>query len=137
MATKTVKYGRNLTLKIGGTQIDNLDSNGLSQSRDTRETTTKDSADNEESVGTIRRRSISFSGKASEASAAGAGFIALQNAYDSDSFVSWELSSATGGDRKWSGSATLTKLDFEAPFDGNVGFTGELKVTGVVTFGSV
>lgn len=137
MPTKTVKYGRNLTLKIGGTQIDNLQTNGLSQSRDTRETTTKDSSDNEESVGTIRRRSISFGGLASEASAAGAGFRAMQNAYDSDSFLTWEISSSTGGDSKWSGSGTLTKFDIESPFEGNVGFSGEIKVTGAVTFGTV
>lgn len=136
MATKTVKYGRLLTLRIGGTQIDNLISNGLSQSRDTRETTTKDSADDEESVGTIRRRSLSFNGLASQASSAGAGFVALQNAYSSDAFVTWKLSSGTAGENYWSGSGTITKLDFEAPHDGNFTFSGEIKVTGVVTFGT-
>lgn len=136
MATKTVKYGRPLTLRIATVQIDNLMTNSFSQSRDTRETTTKDSADNEESVGTIRRRTVSFTGLASEASAQGAGFVALQNAYDSDSFLSWKVGSGTGGDHFWSGSGTLVKLDFEAPHDGNVEFSGEIKVTGVVTFGT-
>lgn len=136
MATKTTKYGRNLVLKINGTQIDNLLSNSFSQSRDTRETTTKDSADNEESVPTIMRRNISFTGLASEASTNG-GFVTLQNAYEGGTTLSWVLDSSTGGDHKWSGSGHITKLDFDAPHDGNVGFSGEIKVTGVVTFGTV
>lgn len=136
MASKTVKYGRLLIITMNGTQIDNLVTMGLTQSRDTRETTTKDSADDEESVGTIRRRNISFSGYASEASSANAGFVALQNAYASNSFVTWKITSNTAGEHYWSGSGTLTKLDFDIPHDGNFGFSGEIKPTGVVTFGT-
>lgn len=134
MATKTVKYGRLLTLRLGGTALDNLMSNGLGQSRDTRETTTKDSADEEESLPTIKRRSISFSGLASES--ATVGYEELQGWYDNGTTLSWKLGTGTGGDRFHSGSGHITKLDFEAPHDGNVAFTGEIKVTGVVTFGT-
>ena len=123
-------------MRIATVQIDNLRTNSLSQTRDARETTTKDSADDEESVGTIRRRTIAFTGLASEASSATSGFIALQNAYASDSFVSWKIGSATTGEKFWSGSGTITALNFEMPYDGNFEFSGTIKVTGVVTFGT-
>jgi predicted secreted protein len=139
MPTKSVKYGRLLTLRfaLSGTpvQVDNLTTTAYNQSRDTRETTSKDSADNEESVGTIRRRTIPFTAFASEASTTG-GFVYLQNAFDSDTFLSWKVGSGEAGAHFWSGSATLVKLDFSAPHDGNVECSGELKVTGAVTFGT-
>jgi predicted secreted protein len=136
MPTKTTIYGRNFNLKINAVTIENIRAKGFTQARDTRETTTADSADNEESVATIMRRNVTFGGLASEGTTANAGFIALQGYYEAGDPVSWELSRTTGGTRKWSGSATLTKLDFDLPYDGNVEFTGELKVTGVVTFGT-
>jgi predicted secreted protein len=135
MPTKTTIYGRNFNLKINTVTIENVRAKGLTQARDTRETTTADSADNEESVATIMRRGLTFGFLASEGTTTGAGFIALQGFYEAGDPVAWELSRATGGTRKWSGSATLTKLDFDIPYDGNVEVSGELKPTGVVTFG--
>lgn len=136
MATKTTIYGRTFNLKIGGVTLENVRSKGFTQSKDTREVTSADSNDDEESVGTIKRRNITFSGLASEGTTANAGFIALQGYYDGTEPVTWELSRTTGGTRKWSGSGTLTKLDFDAPYDGNVEFSGEIKPTGPVTFGT-
>ena len=66
MATKTTKYGRTMTFKLANVQIENLRGKGLSQSRDTRETTTTDSSDDEESVPTIKRRTIPFDGLISD-----------------------------------------------------------------------
>ena len=137
MATKTTRYGRLMSLKIGGVTIENLRTKSFTQARDTREVTTADSADNEESVATIMRRNISFGGLYSEGTTSGAGPIALQSAFEAGTPVVWSIEGSAGGDRKWSGSGTITKLDFEMPYDGNVDFNGELKPTGVVTFGSV
>jgi len=136
MATKTTIYGRNFNIKINTVTIENVRAKDFTQARDTRETTTADSADNEESVATIMRRVLTFGGLASEAATTGAGFIALQGFFEAGDPISWELSRTTGGTRKWSGSATVTKLDFDSPYDGNVEFTCELKPTGVVTFGT-
>lgn len=135
MPTKTTIYGRTFNLKVGGVTMENIRAKGFTQARDTRETTTSDSADNEESVATIMRRGITFGGLASEGTTSNAGFIALQGYFEAGDPVTFELSRTTGGTRKWSGSATVTKLDFDMPYDGNVEFTGELKPTGVVTFG--
>lgn len=132
MATKTTVYGKTLTLTIGGTQIDNLLTNGLTQTRDTRETTTKDSNDEEEHRPTIKRRMLPFTGLYTEAATVGP--VDLQNAYDNGTVLSWVYGTGVGGTHKWSGSGTVTKLDFEAPHDGNVGFSGEIKPTGPVTF---
>lgn len=137
MATKTTRYGRLMSLKIGGVTLENLRTKSFTQARDTREVTTADSADNEESVATIMRRNISFGGLYSEAVTSGAGVVALQSAYESGAPVTWSIEGSAGGDRKWSGSGTITKLDFEMPYDNNVEFSAELKPTGVVTFGSV
>lgn len=137
MPTKTTKYGRLMTFKLAGTTIENIRGKGFNQSRDTRETTTVDSADDEESQPTIKRRTIPFDGLVSDAATAGAGYIALQNAYDNGTTLSFEIAGPNGGDKKWSGSGHITKLDFGMPYDNNVEFTGELKVTGPVTFGTV
>ncbi len=137
MATKTTKYGRLMTFKLNTVQIENIRGKGLSQSRDTRETTTTDSADDEESVPTIKRRTIPFDGLLSDAATSGAGYIALQGFYDNGTTIAWEQAGPNGGDKKWSGSGHITKLDFDEPYDNNVTFTGELKVTGPVTFGTV
>jgi predicted secreted protein len=137
MATKTTIYGRTFNLKIGGVTIENIRAKGFTQARDTRETTTADSADDEESVGTIMRRNLTFGGLASEGVTASAGFVTIQGYFEAGTPQTWELSRTTGGTRKWSGSGTITKLDFDMPYDGNVEFTGEIKPTGVVTFGTV
>lgn len=137
MATKTTKYGRTMTFKIGNVTIENIRGKGLNQSRDTRETTTTDSADFEESVPTIMRTGIPFDGLLSDGATSGAGYIALENAFQAGTTLAWEIAGPNGGDKKWSGSGHLTKLDFDMPYDNNVTFTGELKATGTITFGTV
>lgn len=137
MPTKTTKYGRLMTFKLATVTIENIRGKSLSQSRDTRETTTVDSTDEEESVPTIKRRTIPFDGLISDGATSGANYVAMQNAYDNGTTLAFEIASPTGGERKWNGSGHITKLDFDMPYDGNVTFTGELKVTGPVTFGTV
>lgn len=136
MASTTVEYGRNFIIKIGNVQIGNLDSTGLSQSRATRDTTTKDSADDEEHEVTIKSRTIPFAGKFTESAVSGGGVATLQAAYDNGTVLAWRLGNTTPGTHYWSGSGRLTKYDFEAPYDNNVTFQGEVKVTGPVTFGT-
>lgn len=137
MATKTTRYGRLMVFKLATVTIENIRGKGLSQSRDTRETTTVDSTDEEESQPTIKRRTIPFDGLISDAATTGSNYIALQGAYDNGTTLAFEIASPTGGEKKWNGSGHITKLDFDMPYDGNVTFTGELKVTGTVTFGTV
>lgn len=134
MATKSALYGRLLTLKIGGVQIDNLLTNSLSQTRDTRDVTTKDSEDWEESQPTIRRKTIDFTGLTSQA--ATTGYVELQNAYDNGTTGTWKYGTGLAGAKYWSGSGHIVKLDFQAPHDGNVEFSGSVKLTGVITFGT-
>lgn len=135
MATKTTEYGKNWVLKIvaGATQVDNLTTNGFTQARDVRDTTTKDSADDEESEVTIAHRTIPFSGYVSEAAAA-TSVVTLQGLYDNKNVTVFRFGPTAAGTHYWTGSARLTKLDIDGPHDGNVSLEGELRPTGPVTY---
>jgi predicted secreted protein len=136
MASTTVEYGRNFVLKIGNVQIGNLDGNGLNQSRDTRDTTSKDSADYEEHEVTVKRGTIPFNGKFTESAASGGGVITLQAAYENGTVLAWRLGNTTAGTHYWSGSGRLVKYDFDAPSEDNVVFEGEVKITGQWSMGT-
>lgn len=134
MTTEPV-YGKNLTLKLGGTQITNLRANGIDLGRDMRDITSKDSADWREVRVRFKNGSISFSGLMAEAAAKG--FEEIYDIWDAGSIAVWELSSSTPGDTKYSGSGLVTSLKFDAPYDDNVEFSGQIDITGTITKGTV
>lgn len=133
MATTSPAYGRLVTLKFGGTQIINLKASDLSQTRGSRDVTTKDSADDEESRPTIKGRTFGFSGLLPNGGPNALG-PTLQTAYDGGTIGLCNYGSNLSGEANWSASGFLTGLNFKAPHDGNVEFDGTFKVTGVTTY---
>lgn len=135
MATKTTEYGKNWVLKIanGATQVDNLTTTGFTQARDVRDTTSKDSADEEESEVTIKHRTLPFSAWVTEATGA-ANIVTLQGLFDNGTVIVYRFGPTTPGTHYWTGSGRLTKLDLDGPFDGNVTLEGEIRPTGTVTY---
>ncbi len=134
MATTRPAYGRLVTLKFQGTTILNLRASDLSQKRGSRDVTSKDSNDDEESRPTIKARTFSFSGIMPTDGPNAVGGPALQTAYESGTIGTCLYSDNLSGSPSWSASGFLTSYDVKAPYDGNVEFSGEFKVTGVVTF---
>ena len=133
MSTLNPAYGRLVALKYNGVRVLNLKSTDLSQTRATRDVTTKDSNDDEESRGTIKSRSFSFNGVMAQGGP-NVGGVALQTAYDNGDIGTWFMGDGLSGSPSWAGSGTITALNFKAPYDGNVEFDGTVKVTGAVTF---
>ncbi len=132
MATERPAYGRLFAIKFNGVRIINLKSSDLSQSKATRDVTTKQSNDNEESRGTIASRSFSFSGLMPGNGLGSSGGAALDSAYTNGTIGMCEF---TDENLSWAASGILTALNFKNPYDGNVEFDGTLKLTGVVAFG--
>lgn len=116
-------------------QVDNLRTNGYAQNRDTRDTTTKDSADYEESETTIKRTTIPFGGLVTEASSTG-NFAALEGLMRNQTVITYRFGNTTAGTHYWSGSGRMTKLEVDGEYADNVTFTGEIKVTGPDTYGT-
>lgn len=135
MATKETLYGRLTVILKAGVQIDNLLSTGLKQGTGTRNVTTKDSEDWDESRPTIQTTTMDFKGYASPQSVTN--FEALQNSKMNKTIEAWRFSTGVAGSKYWGGSGFITQLDFDAAHDGTLEFTGTIQVTGAVTFGTV
>ena len=134
MATKNPAYGRLVTLKFGGTAILNMKASDFTQTRATRDVTTKESSDNEESRPTIASRSFSFSGIMPNGGPNDSGGAALQTAFDAGTIGTCLYGSGLAAEPSWSASGYLTSLNFKAPHDGSVDFDGAFKTTGVLTY---
>jgi len=135
MATKNTIYGRLTVIFQDGTQLDNLISTGLKQSRSTREVTTKDSNDDFESRPTVRKRTMDFKAYASNTSSSN--FEQIQAAFDAGTTQVWKFSTGISGSKYWSASGHLTQADFNATHDGTLELDGSVEITGVLTFGTV
>lgn len=133
MPTTNPLYGKLVVLLNNGVQITNLLSNDLNFQRAMRNVTSKDSGDWSESRPTIKDATAPFTGLVSEDAAEG--FEELYDDYDGGILCSWIWGTGVTGAPKWSGSGYLQSLNFKTPFDGNVEFDGELKITGAVTKG--
>ena len=136
MAGSTTRpaYGRLMALKFAGTTILNLKATSLKQSRGKRDVTTKDSNDNSESRPTIIERSYDFSALMPLDGPNAAGGPALETAFDAGTIGLVAFGDGLSGSPNWSASGFLTALNFDAPYDGNVEYTGTLQITGVNTF---
>lgn len=129
-------YGRLMLLNRNGTAINNLKTSGISQTRATRDVTTKDSADNTELRPTIKTRTIAFDLLITNAaSGTVVGVSQFQDDYTNGNIVVFKLGTGTAGDPYWTGSGVLTKFDISAPHDGNIEGSGELAITGAVEYG--
>lgn len=135
MATKNTIYGRLMVIFQDATQLDNLISTGLKQSRAQREITTKDSNDEKESRPTIKSRSMDFSAYASNTSTSN--FEQLQAAYDAGTINVWKFSSAVNGSKYFSASGYISDLNYKADHDGSLEVEGTIEITGALTFGTV
>lgn len=134
MATTAPLYGKNLVLRMGGTQITNLKANSIELGRDMRDVTTKDSGDWREVRPRFKNGSIQFSGIMSMSAAKG--FEEAYDDWDNGTESTWKLGTGTTGDTYWSGSGYITSLSFEAPYDDNVEFSGTIDITGTITKGT-
>lgn len=135
MATKNTIYGRLVVIFQDGTQLDNLISTGLKQSRATREITTKDSADDKESRPTIKSRTMDFKAYASNSSVSN--FEQIQAAYENGTTQVWKFSTGISGSKYWSASGHITSADLNATHDGTLEIDGSVEITGAMTFGTV
>lgn len=135
MATKNTLYGRLTVIFQDGTQLDNLISTGLKQSRATREITSKDSLDDFESRPTVKKRSMDFKAYASNTSVSN--FEQLQAAYENGTTQVWKFSTGVSGSRYWSASGHVTQADLSATHDGTLELDGSVEITGAMTFGTV
>jgi hypothetical protein len=133
MPTTNPLYGKLVVLLNNGVQITNLLSNDLNFQAAMRTVTSKDSNDWEESRPTIKSATLPFTGLVSYDAAEG-----IEEIYDDMEggiLCSWTFGTGVTGSPKWSGSGYFQSLNFKAPFDGNVEFDGEVKVTGAITKG--
>jgi hypothetical protein len=135
MATKDTLYGRLTVVLKNNVQIDNLISTGLKQATGTRNVTTKDSNDMDESRPTIKSQTVDFKFYASNVSTAN--FEALQTSRDNKTIEVWKYSTGVSGSKYWSASGFITALDYDAAHDGTLEGTGTVQLTGDVTFGTV
>jgi len=133
MATTNPEYGKNIKIKIGAIEIANLVSHSSNKSSDTRTVTTKDSNDWEEVRPTIKRMEIPFSGLYSKDSAYG--YSQLDAAWRAGTAITWREGSFVSGEPYETGTGYIVALDKEMPFDGNVEFSGTIKITGEATIG--
>jgi predicted secreted protein len=134
MATTNPLYGKLMTLRLGGTQVNNLLSNDLELERDLRDVTTKDSGDWREIRPKFKAATIPFTGIFSQTAAQN--FEAWYDEWDTGSEIAWKQGTGVSGDTFWSGSGFITSLKFSAPFDGNVEMSGTVTVSGQITKGT-
>jgi predicted secreted protein len=140
MATVDPKYGHDYVLKVGSTsttdQIDNLLTNGISRSRDTRDVTTKNSTGNwREFKVTYKNAEIQFEGIYTEDATGIVSFGVLEGYWDDAIEIYWEYGSGVTGSRKETGRGYIISLERNDGQDDNSGFSGTIKVTGDVTVG--
>ncbi len=130
--TESPAYGRRISIKFNGVRILNLKGSDLSQSKGTRDATTKESNDQEESRGTITGRTFSFNGIMPATGPNDVAGPALE-----DAFQFGTIGTCVYGDEgavNFSASGFLTALNFKVPYDGNVEIDGTFKITGVMSF---
>jgi predicted secreted protein len=132
MATETPVFGKTLTLRIGTptpTVITNLTSNSLSDTTDTRETTTKQSGTHKEYLPAFQDKTLSFEGLTTHTPTS-QGLEDLRAAKAAGTIVDWEWGTGVVGTPKLTGKGIITSLDEDAPYDGDVTFSGEIQNTG-------
>ncbi len=133
--TDSPVYGRRVSIKFNGVKILNLKGSDLSQNKGTRDATTKESNDQEESRGTITGRTFSFNGLMPVTGPNDVAGPALE-----DAFQFGTIGTCTYGDDDdsyaFAASGYLTALNFKASHDGNVEMDGTFKITGVMLFSS-
>ena len=133
MATTSTAYGKEVVLKFGGTTVINQTNSSLKQIMAMRDVTTKDSNNSKESRPTIKSRTFDIKGLLPQYSTA---FSTYQAAYAAGTIGAWQFGSGFTGEPYWSGSGYFTALNFDAPQDGNVEYSGTIEVTGDVTTGA-
>ena len=123
-------------IKVGGTKIEDITTNGLSSSNDTRQTTTKDSNGVHEYEYSFENNEISFEGFFNADSAYG--YEELMDAKMAKTKVTFEYTfgSTAGTSLAYTGTAIITQLDQGAPMEDNMTFTGTLLVDGTMTKGT-
>lgn len=131
MGTIATAYGKEVKLSFAGATVTSQTSTDFNQSMAMRDVTTKDSINDKESRPTLRSRNFSVTGLMPQYQAA---ISTLQNAFTNGTIGAFSYGSGFTGEPSWSGSAYFTALNFKAPQDGNVEYSGTLEVTGAVTF---
>jgi predicted secreted protein len=131
MATTGIINGTDLLVYVGGVAILGATTHSLSLARATRDTTNKDTA----SWQTVLsgRKNWSISGSHMFSFDAAYGHSQLFALLDAGASVTVKFSTDTAGNKHWSGSAVITKLDIEAGDDANTTYSYEFAGTGALT----
>ena len=128
MATTGFLNGTSMLLFVDGTAIGGTTSHSMSKSANMRDTTTKDSGAEEEVLPGLRSRSITFDGFV--AWDASFGFEELDNLIENGTKVVLRFTADITGDAYFIADAFLESLDFDAPTEDNITFSGTFRVTG-------
>lgn len=142
MPSTGVINGTNLRIKIGTDPLAYATSCALDLSAETLESVSKDSVASWSSstVGQLSG-SLSFEGFYTEDATISSDDRenpnTLFDAFAAKTLISWEFSTATSGDTKYTGSGYITALNFTGPVEENATYSGTITVSGAVTQGSV
>lgn len=141
MATIDPKSGKERILKIGvgasPLQITNLQSNGISKGRDTRDVTTKQSGNNWREIRpTYKNGEIKFEAIYTEEDTGLNTYGDIEAWWNSGTEIDWEYGSGASGDRKESGKGYILNLENDDSLDGNAMFSGSITITGEITVGT-
>lgn len=131
-----IKNGTLFTLYWNGNKIANGMSSNFSLTMATRDTTSKDSGGWEESGEALRSWSMSFKGRFDPA-ASGTAFDDLFADVNTRTTRTVKFTTNTSGDKEYSGTAYITKLDNSADMEATMEFSVEFKGTGALAEGTI
>ena len=128
MATSGVLNGSLMALYIGAVKVAHLTANGMSRTKEMRETTSKDSGKNK--TFKYKRGSSQMSASAWFDFAAGYGFDDLFDAMDDETELTALLQTEVDGDSTYSATVLLSDLSADFPDDENSSYSFTLQVSG-------
>lgn len=135
MASSGVLNGTKMAVYISGTKIAHLTATGFSRSKETRETTDKDTTGDK--TFKYKRGSSQLSGSAWFDFAAGYGFADLFTAMDNETELTALLATEESGDDTYQATVLLTQLDADFPDDDNSSYSFTMLVSGDWTTSTV
>ena len=131
MASTGINNATLLKLSVDGANIENLITNNMDLTMDTRDITTKDSSGKQD-LGTGKTSgSTGFESLFNEA--ATTNFQTLFTAWNGRIIVAFIYSTGVVGDLKYSGNGYVTSLSMGGGTEDNQSFSGTLSITGGVT----
>lgn len=127
--------GTNILFKVGGTQVNGLVNQSMETAVDLIEITTKDSSGHKEFLAGEDSTDLSIEGILDESDTYT--YEDIRAAAVAKSAVAFIYGGTTAGDETYSGNCIISNVQQGAPKNGSRPWSAKMKVTGVVTKGSV